>query len=121
MSDNFVPGSVIGFSIAGIIWIFVTWKLIADKGWGKGFAFSVGGTLALFVGLVLIAVVVSAFAPPLLFMIFVGLWLLEVIPVAIVVTGLAATIAAVARRNQRSSSAGTQPRHTSHEESGPSA
>ena len=40
-------GSVIGFSIAGIIWIGLTWRLIANRGWAKGLAVSVASTLGI--------------------------------------------------------------------------
>ena len=45
--DLFNIGSVIGFSIAGIIWIGLTWRLIANRGWAKGLAISVGSTLGI--------------------------------------------------------------------------
>ena len=63
MPDNLV--SVIGLSVAGIIFIIVTWIQVANKGWVRGIALSVGGALALlvicFVFLFLIAAVGKTF------------------------------------------------------------
>ena len=53
MPGNYDPVFVIGMSIGGICWTIVTLILIADKGWGKGIAISVGGTLALIAFLLL--------------------------------------------------------------------
>ena len=65
MPDEFNAVSVIGLSGAAIIFIIVTWIQVANKGWVRGIALSVGGALALlvicFVFLFLIAAVGKTF------------------------------------------------------------
>ena len=47
MFDKLNPMTAIGILGAGIIFTIVTWKLVANKGWVRGIALSVGGALAL--------------------------------------------------------------------------
>ena len=65
MPDKFNAVSVIGLSGAAIIFIIVTWIQVANKGWVRGIALSVGGALALlvmcFVWLFLIVLVGDTF------------------------------------------------------------
>ena len=73
-------GSIIALSIAVIVWIILTWKLIADKGWRKGIAVSVAGALGIvvmaFVAIFLIAGIGAVFgsAGTLVFIVLLFWW-----------------------------------------------